>query len=173
MSYELDYINIYECPCGKGEVIIEIYSNDYSQRKTQQRIECVQCNAKYRFATDYLIPEGETIYEKNRYNDMSVEERLIVNYTLDNIKDAIVILSTNNNSNELKKRFPSMFNRLKKEIKTQKVNVMCTYLESALIEYMDFKEQYTHDVEEEKEYIKNVKMNGHRISELRKKSVRY
>lgn len=47
MSYELDSSRYTECPCGKGRIVVETYSNDWNQSETKYYIDCDDCQKIY------------------------------------------------------------------------------------------------------------------------------
>ena len=52
MSYELVFSHRTKCPCGKGDVVEEIYSNDWNQFRTKCYIDCANCKNVYRLSFD-------------------------------------------------------------------------------------------------------------------------
>ena len=74
MGYEYDYSLYAKCPCGKGEIREDVYSNDWSQYQHNRTILCPICAQKYHFESTYqyhktesiehvyLVPNGKSIH---------------------------------------------------------------------------------------------------------------
>ena len=73
MSYEHEYSLYAKCPCGKGEVREDLFTNDWSQHRYEHSILCPICAQKYHIESLssyhktecierlYLVPNGQSI----------------------------------------------------------------------------------------------------------------
>ena len=61
MSYELDSRYKVKCPCGKGVLVKELYSDDWHNHEEECFIDCEECKNKYKItkATVKLKPYHE------------------------------------------------------------------------------------------------------------------
>ena len=84
MSYDLDHIEKHcPCPCGKGKIVYGSGTNDWNQiREGMMEIWCENCNKKYRFSRDGLLPIDYPEYQgdENAREEMSRLSTIISNY---------------------------------------------------------------------------------------------
>ena len=94
MSWELDNVQYKECPCGKGRIRVESYSDDWNRFDTRYEIECEYCKdhyhierspsyKPYRGSSTFLVKNGETT--SFQAQEHSFEEYLVYTYSEDEL----------------------------------------------------------------------------------------
>ena len=80
MSWEIDSIDKIKCPCGTGEIVREISSDDWNRFREHAYIQCTECNKKYHLerrefgysvdaSTAYYLAENDETLHKPRKLD--------------------------------------------------------------------------------------------------------
>ena len=84
MSYDLEHVEKRcPCPCGKGEIVYGWGTNDWNQiREGMTEIWCAECDKKYKFSTDGLLPRDYPEYkgDEKAYKEMHRLGDIIANY---------------------------------------------------------------------------------------------
>ena len=57
MSYELDMRYKVKCPCGKGLLVMELYSNDWHNYEEKYFVDCEECKSKYEIKKETVKPK--------------------------------------------------------------------------------------------------------------------
>lgn len=144
MSWELDKIEYKPCPCKKGRICVEHYSDDWNRYDTRYIIECESCKDEYHFETQssykphrgsstYLVKNGESkifnVYPK------SFEEYLVHTYSkkeLDELYEELLIISSSKSANRY------IVKEHKRWYKTAKMNEIRKHVKSAVDSYDTF-----------------------------------
>lgn len=143
MSWELDKTEYKECPCKKGRIRVDHYSDDWNRYDSRYTIECESCKNEYHLETQssdkphggtyiFLVKNGETTSFYVR--ETSFEEYMVHTYT----KEALLVLyedllkitsSANVNRNIAKEH--------KRWYKTAKMSEIRTHVKAAIDHYDD------------------------------------
>lgn len=114
MSYELIYTKEVPCPCGRGKIIQETYSNDWNTYRDDIEINCAECKSRYHKEYEHvvrsgeveltliLVPLGETIYRITPKQSDDFPTKLCICHPLESLKSAYRILCDNTASSKIK-----------------------------------------------------------------------
>ena len=67
MSWELMRTDKTPCKCGIGFLIEESYSDDWNRSETKYRLECDECNKKYRLEITTITPKPHHEFDRVEY----------------------------------------------------------------------------------------------------------
>ena len=90
MSWKLDNTEYKTCPCNKGKIRIDHFSDDWNRYNAEYTIECELCKNEYhiefqssykpfRGTSAFLVKNGETTQFNVQAN--SFEESMVQNFT--------------------------------------------------------------------------------------------
>lgn len=144
MSWELDNTEYKTCPCNKGKIRIDHFSDDWNRYNTEYTIECELCKNEYhiefqssykpfRGTSAFLVKNGETTQFNVQAN--SFEESMVQNFTKEELmvlyeKMTAITSSTSVNRNIVKEH--------KRWYKTVKMNMIRVHIRDAINRYDAF-----------------------------------
>ena len=118
MSYELDYQEDVNCPCGKGKIIRRTFSNDWNRSYDEISIACDDCRSKYHIETIssprkykgrdliYMVPLGESMFPRTVYNVIEIpyDEQLAMTFTRSELEEVQEVLNRYTSAAKVKER---------------------------------------------------------------------
>lgn len=171
VSYEPVSKKVIDCPCGKGYIIDEYYSNDWNQSKNKINIGCQFCKKDFHIESlhvlhgdhvvenYYLVPNGETIIRNfGKNNILYFPDQLCLNYPLkDLIKSFNEVCSHTNISKLHESNAKSIAKMCKNALGTAKIQIVRENLHKAIQMYNSLSVNFDSETE--------------RISNIRSKSI--
>ena len=149
-----------KCPCGKGLIVEENYSNDWFQSYDKYSISCDECKEKYHVeevgytksdgeyrSTAYLVPIGETLNYNSGSSYNIYDTPFYIQLCMDKMKNELVqayeVLKESKYFSRLEDREAiSICNLSKRSLGSVKVKVVLPHLIEAIENYDSIDNNY-------------------------------
>ncbi len=162
MSWEKSSEKTVSCPCGKGTITQEIYSDDWNRFSDKTpKIQCVECSEKYtinseyhcpkpyhNYTVHYCIPKSYPSYCGAEYSAKANGAKqfsyyLAEQFTLAELESSLNLLNSYSSyskfpPSEIGNTAKSLVLSAKSKIKTQKLTIIKPYLEEAIENYNSY-----------------------------------
>lgn len=144
MAWELDSTQYKPCPCGKGRIRIEEYSDEWNRYDSRYEIECEYCKAHYHieYSRLYKPHRGECAFlvENGKTTEFHVfpnsfEEFLVHTYSKDKLRSIYQSTVSLTSSKDVNKEIVYQH---KKWYKTVKLSIIVQHIWDAIEKYDTF-----------------------------------